>query len=134
MSDEEKDNIVIRKLVPNAIVVPVDGRDVIVPTDRGENARMNMMVASVMRSLLMENIKNYKDKEVTLTPKELADLAKALKDINSASLEIYAAAESKANPLEGIKVADASHASKPLSFDKIKKPPTIEVKADNESG
>ena len=47
MSDEEKDNIVIRKLVPNAIVVPVDGRDVIVPTDRGENARMNMMVASV---------------------------------------------------------------------------------------
>jgi hypothetical protein len=133
MSDEEKDNIVIRKLVPNAIVVPVDGRDVIVPTDRGENARMNMMVASVMRSLLMENIKNYKEKEVTLTPKELADLAKALKDINSASLEIYAAAESKPNPLEGIKVADPSQASKPLSFDKIKKP-TIEVKADNESG
>lgn len=131
MSDEEKDNIVIRKLVPNAIIVPVDGRDVIVPTDRGENARMNMMVASVMRSLLMENIKNYKEKEVTLTPRELADLAKALKDINSASLEIYSAAESKANPLEGIKVADNPQSAKPLSFDKIKKPTTIEVKADN---
>jgi hypothetical protein len=130
MSDEEKDNIVIRKLVPNAIVVPVDGRDVIVPTDRAENARMNMMVASVMRSLLMENIKNYKEKEVTLTPKELADLAKALKDINSASLEIYAAAETKNSPLDGIKVADGVQAAKPLSFDKIKKP-AIEVKTDN---
>lgn len=130
MSDEEKDNIVIRKLVPNAIVVPVDGREVIVPTDRAENARMNMMVASVMRSLLMENIKNYKDKEVTLTPRELADLAKALKDINSASLEIYSAAENKSNPLDGVKVADPSQSTKPLSFDKIKKS-TIEVKAEN---
>lgn len=130
MSEEGKNDPVIRKLVPNAIVVPLDGRDVIVPTDKAENARMNMLAASVMRSLLLENIKQYKEREVTLTPKELSDLARAMKDINAASLEIYGAAENKSNPLDGLKTAPA--AARTISFDKIKKNP-IDVKVETTS-
>lgn len=128
MSEEQKDDPVIRKLVPNAIVVPLDGRDVIVPTDKAENARMNMLAASVMRSLLMENIRQYKEREVTLTPKELSDLARAMKDINSASLEIYGVSEQKASPLEGLKTGQSTPRPA-ISFDKIKKAP-IEIKAE----
>ncbi len=42
-----------------------------------------------MRNLIQEQIKKYKDGDSTLTPKELADLAKAARDTAAFSAEVF---------------------------------------------
>ena len=80
-------------LLPNATRVIIDGQTLVVPFDKNENANANKILAAQMRQAIQLAIKSYKDGEQTLTPKELNDLAMAVKNIAGMSKDVYEAAE-----------------------------------------
>jgi hypothetical protein len=83
----------ILQLLPNSVSIKIDGEDVRVATDRHENAIMNMILASQLRSKLQTQMKSYTEDEVKLTPREMRDLAAAARDIASFSAEVYGSTE-----------------------------------------
>lgn len=85
-------------LLPNATRVIIDGNTLIVPFDKNENANANKILAAQMRQAIQLAIKSYKDGEQTLTPKELNDLAMAVKNITSMSKDVYESAEPMQTP------------------------------------
>lgn len=71
------------------------GEQVLVPINKEENNIANQFMASRMRHLLHKQIDSYREKDVTLTPKELKDLTDSAKNIAEFSGEVYA----KSDPL-----------------------------------
>ncbi len=90
---KDKDAMAITRLTPNALVVLVDGEELRVPTTKAENTVMNQIVASQARNLVQRQLKNYKDDEAKMTPKELADIVRSIRDLTSMTTEVYAVAE-----------------------------------------
>lgn len=89
---EARTSSTIKRLTPNSVDVKIDGSEVRVAFSKDENAILNMIMASQMRAMIQAAIKSYKDKDAVLSPKEIADLAKAAKDVASFSAEIYSGA------------------------------------------
>jgi hypothetical protein len=89
MAEEKKAKGVLAKLTPNTILVPIDGKDIRVPMNKFEAALMNNILVSQMREMIQEQIIKYKDGEQVLTPRELRELAGAIKETNEASDAIF---------------------------------------------
>ncbi len=128
-------NKALAMLTPNAIKTSINGEEIVVAGNKGENDVLNMVVAAQMRNMLQENIKRYKESGQTLTPKELKELAEAARNIAEFSGEIYKGAESldersTENSKEpGEKKVEGTLSD--ISFDKIK---PIEVKTNDAGG
>ena len=80
-------------LTPNSIKVEINGKEVRIAANKMENAVLSMLMVGQMRATFEENLKNYQDKEVTFTPRELRDLAAAARDISAFSAEVYNASD-----------------------------------------
>lgn len=83
----------IQTLTPNSFRInadEIDSKILIVPKDRFENAFLSALTAARLRMKLLESIKKWEDEGNTPTPKELADLAKAARDIATFAAEVYA--------------------------------------------
>ncbi len=112
----------IAKLTPNSVDVQVDGAELRVAANRHENSVMNMILASQLRHLIQSQIKTYKEDEIKLTPKELADLAKAARDIATFSAEVYTPTSSGSEvTINGEEKEDSASevAAEEVGFDKI---------------
>jgi hypothetical protein len=79
----------VQTLAPNAISVVVNGEEVMVPADKLENAVMNMILASQARHLVQKALKKWDEADETPSPKELRDIAAAMRDIAQFSAEVY---------------------------------------------
>ncbi len=80
----------INQLTPNAIEVTINKKELRVASNKEENNIMNMIVMAQMRHMIQNHIKRYEDEERLLTPKEVKDMADAVKAMAGASQEIYA--------------------------------------------
>jgi hypothetical protein len=89
MAKKQTKEQVINDLLPNSLVVRMDGKDVRVAMDKAENNILNMLLVAQLRNIIQNSIKSYEDKEVIPTPRELRDLAGAVRDANEASNAIY---------------------------------------------
>jgi len=113
-----KQSLTERLMLPKATIVEMDGGSVTVPFDKNENATANKIVVAQLRQALQFAIKSYRDGETVMSPKELNDLAMAVKNMTSSSKEIYDTAE----PIQTSKiVVDADIDVEDISFDSIKK-------------
>lgn len=88
----------LARLVPKATDITVDGHVITVAANKEENSILNMVLAAQMRTMLQEALKDYKDKGMLPTPKELRDLIEAGARVAEFSGEVYAASE----PIEPI--------------------------------
>jgi hypothetical protein len=124
MSDKKKSTRALANLVPNAIRVMVEGSEVFVASNREENSMLNMVVAARMRSLLEETMRNYKEKGVMMTPKELKDFTESARNISEFSDAIYAGSDGLAGEPKdkGEKNVTASDTIEAINFDSLKKP------------
>ncbi len=107
----------LKTLAPNSFDIGIDGKTVRVAANKYENAIMNMVLASQMRSKIQEMMAKYDAGEMTLTPKELRDLVASAKDIATFSGEVYATAEpieAEEKPAEKADVTD-------IDFSEMKK-------------
>ncbi len=121
MAKAKPSTMELKKLTPNAVDTVIDGQNIRVATNKSENAIMNMIVAAQMRNLMQETIKKYKDDDVKLMPKELADLAKAARDIAQFSAEIYIGVEDIA-PQEPKRVDPSAPDNEAPDFSVMTKP------------
>lgn len=71
-----------------------DGTMFVVPAGKEENQTANKILASQMRSILQESIKEYKTKGAILSPTDLKNLAEAAKSVVTISGEVYSDGES----------------------------------------
>lgn len=100
MPSKSADAQALKRLTPNAIDVKVEGLEFRVPMTISENRIMNMVVASQMRAFMQKQIENYLADEAKLTPKDLADLARAAKDMANATDTIYSGLQLNESPTE----------------------------------
>jgi hypothetical protein len=108
-----------RLLLPKATIVELDGQSITVPFDKHENVTANKIVVAQLRSSLQYALKSYRDGETVMSPKELNDLAMAVKNMTATSKEIYETAE----PITTIRpTTDVDVDAEDFSFDSIKKP------------
>lgn len=80
---------VYKTLTPESMVVKVDGKEVRLAMSREENAILNMLLAAQLRALIQNTIKKYEDEGVVPSPKDLRDLAGAVRDANESSNAIF---------------------------------------------
>ena len=80
---------VVNELTPNSVVVRMGNNDVRVAIDKAENNILNMLVVAQLRAIIQSAIASYEEKEVIPSPRELRDLAGAVRDANEASNAIY---------------------------------------------
>lgn len=80
---------VINELTPNSVIVRMGNNDVRVAIDKAENNILNMLVVAQLRGIIQSAIASYEEKEVIPSPRELRDLAGAVRDANEASNAIY---------------------------------------------
>lgn len=116
---------ILDRLTPNAITIVVNGDEVRVPADVGENHFLNMLLASRLRTLIERTMDRYKADEIALTPKELRDLTAAGRDVATFSGEVYQAAE----PMRKEPVP-AEPAMNEISFDSLHTPPEVQKRKD----
>lgn len=83
----------LARIIGSSVMVKTEGGDVLVPTGPSENKIANMILASQMRHMIQAALKTYSDKQATLTPKEIKDMADAAKAVASFSAEVYATAD-----------------------------------------
>ena len=80
---------VLNDLTPNAVVVRMGDKDVRVAIDRGENNILNMLAVAQLRSIIQSAIASYEEREVIPSPRELRDLAGAIREVSESSNAIY---------------------------------------------
>lgn len=130
--DKKPKDSALARLVPNSISVTMDGTEVRVATDKGENAILNMVMAGQMRAMLQEQMKRYKEEDRLMTPKELKELSEAAANISKFSGEIY----NSSSPIEpavddGEKKAEKADSIDDIDFGKMSKP--IDVTPENKA-
>ncbi len=86
----------INALTPNALAVTINGKELRVASNKAENNMMNMIVMAQMRHMIQNHLKRYEDEERLLTPKEVKDMADAIKAMAGASQDIYSLGENDA--------------------------------------
>lgn len=133
MAEKKKKPVQIVAYTPEAITLSIGGEEVLVATTIQENAFLNMVLASQGRSLIQRALSHWKDEAVIPSPKELRDIAGAMKDIAAFSAEVYAAAEPVAtkDPEK-----QAEKAAEEINFEDLTKPiePNGEAPKANSSG
>ena len=132
MAEDRKEKLAMTKMVPGAIVVKIDNDEIRVATNSEENSILNAILASQGRSLIQQQIKMWKEKEATMSPKELRDLAGAMRDIAEFSAEVY-----KSNPKLVKNAANPQETDEPATLDmaKLVKPePIPDVAPNDDSG
>ena len=87
--------------------------DVIVPVDKTGNRIANMVLAAQMRSLIQNSIRTYREKEMLASPKDLKDLAEAMKSLEGMSRNVYAEDASDPNGINGPSQTPAMGGGKP---------------------
>jgi hypothetical protein len=83
----------LARIIGSSVMVKTEGGDVLVPTGPSENKIANMILASQMRHMIQAALKTYSEKQATLTPKEIKDMADAAKAVASFSAEVYATSD-----------------------------------------
>lgn len=81
----------LAKLIGNSIVVKDndESEGIVVPMGPEQNRMANMLLAAQMRQMIRDMMKRYKEKDATLTPKELKDLAESARTLAEFSGTIY---------------------------------------------
>lgn len=110
----------IDRLTPNSKILVVDGEELRLAADKAENTILNMLLAAQGRALITRTLKRYKDLEETPSPKELRDIAAALRDIAAFSSEVYEAAEPISAGMEKEKEAEKADVTD-ISFEDLTK-------------
>jgi hypothetical protein len=117
MAEKPKKVALIKQLTPNSIVMTIDGQEVRVAMDKEENAILNMILASQGRSLIQRALKHWQEQDQIPLPKELRDIAGAMRDIAAFSAEVYAtAAPPNTNQEKPVEVTE-------INFDDLNKKP-----------
>ena len=78
---ERKTANAIKELAPDARVVTIDGKSVMIPSTVAENAMLNVVMAARGRAMIENALKNWSDRGEEPNPKELRDIAAAMKEI-----------------------------------------------------
>ena len=127
MAKEKKSReaVSLQTQTPNSVVVKQDGQEIVVPTTRQETAFMNMFMAAALRTKIFEELKRWKDLDEHPSPKELADLAKAAKDIASLTSDVVFAQDIEAQE----KRVEPEPPAPDVDFSKLDKKKTIDVDA-----
>ena len=76
-------------LVPNATILKVDGMEIVIPSNKEENAILAIMLTSQGRAFIRNALKKYQEGDQVPTPKELRDIAGAIRDINESCTAIF---------------------------------------------
>lgn len=130
---ERAERNALLKLTPNSIDIKIDGQDVRVAGNKEENAALNMIMAAQGRALIQRALKKWQDMDEVPSPKELRDVAGAMRDIAQFSAEIYSGSD---DPLgKGGKKEDEKQVAE-VDFSKlVKKPIEVQTKqADGQEG
>lgn len=98
------------------------GGSFLVPLGAAENKIANQVLASQMRHMIQEHIKVFRDKDTTLTPKELRDLAEAAKSVAQFSGEVYVGNESLITKPEMKSAIPSEKPDDAINFDDLTKP------------
>lgn len=132
MSDKKKLTGALALLTPNAIKTNVDGREVVVASNKDENDALNMIMISMGRTLIQEALKRWKEDEQTPSPKELKDIITSMKELAESSKAIYEGSE----PLDGKGKAEkpaektGNDSIDTISFESITKTPEVDKNDD----
>lgn len=95
----KKKSSALSRLIPGAFeITSADGTSVFVPSNADENKIMGMLMASKMRAICDAMITKIKDQDLSMTPKELADLATAVSKTEQFAAEIYKGPEVPLTP------------------------------------
>jgi hypothetical protein len=132
MAEKKNSRSALTRLTPNSVDMKIDGQDIRVATDSSENRIMNMVMASQMRSLIQQSLKKFAEQDVTLTPKEIRDMAEAAKSVAAFSAEVYSVGEGidvnkSEKPAENQETSDAEPDFASLVSPKI---PEVETKQE----
>ncbi len=128
MAEKKKSKVSTLGLyTPEAITLRIGGEDVVVATSKGENAFLNMVLASQGRSLIQRTLAHWKDQDQIPSPKELRDIAGAMKDIAVFSAEVYATAD----PVPTKDPEKRAEQAEDINFDDLTKPIEPHGKGDD---
>lgn len=132
--DKQKLTGALALLTPNAIKTKIDDREIVVASNKEENAALNMIMISMGRGLIQEALKQWKEDGQIPSPKELRDIITSMKELAESSKAIYEGAE----PIQsGKPIKDAEKTSDgglgDISFDKITKIPDIDANTGSAS-
>jgi hypothetical protein len=114
----------LQRLTPNSIVATINGKEVQVAADAGENTILNAIMVARGRTFLHATLKHYEDLDDAPSPRELKDLLSAMQNLVETSNVVYATAE----PINDRKPSER-HADKPddsIDFSNLHKLPTVE--------
>lgn len=115
----------LNDLMPSSIVVKTDdGGELRVAMNKDENNIMSMILAAQLRAMIQRTIKTYEEKEAIPSPRELRDLAAAVKEINESSGAIYDRMEPLPTEKQALPPAqdDDADFSKLTVMDPVKEP------------
>lgn len=84
---------IINRLTPDAVDVIINGREIRVAANSGENTTLNAIMISQGRDLIQRTIKAYEDMDETPDPRQLGSIVKAMRDLVEASNVIYVKTE-----------------------------------------
>lgn len=115
MADEDdvKSKSALARLTPNSETIVIDGQVVRVATDKAENAILNMILAAQGRAQVQRALKHWSDMDQIPSPKELRDIAGAIRDIAQTTKEIY----EQADALPGKPVSSGESHKDPITLD-----------------
>lgn len=105
-----------------------DGSVLVIPADLSSNRVANMIVTAGLRQIIENAIKTYREKEMIPTPKDLKDLADAIKSLAQSSSEVYKMEEGAPINDKPKEAKPASTASPEVSFDDALEPPATPEK------
>jgi len=104
------------RLLPKSVTITLGDDSVLLPGNAAENKILGYFMAAQMRNLFETSMKDFKDKGITMTPREMRDLAEAGRALAEFSAELYKGEESA---VPALKQADKAQPDD-LSFDSLK--------------
>lgn len=118
MSEKKKKSSQIIAFTPDAITLSIGGENVLVPITKGENAFLNMVLAAQGRTLIQRTLAHWKEQDAVPSPKELRDIAGAMRDVAAFSAEVYATAE----PVSAKDPEKKAEQAEEIDFEELTKP------------
>lgn len=112
-----KKSSAMARLVTSIEIKHDDGTVTNVPVSKEDNSVANKVLITQVRTMISGAIKEYKDKGITLSPKDLRELASAVREVADSSTEIYKDGEDVVPPSTEKKVEALPDE---ISFDAIK--------------
>jgi hypothetical protein len=108
MPAKKNKEVTTRSLTPNAVTIKVGEMEITVPTDKAENAMMGIILAARGRAFIHKAIDKWVEAETIPNPKELRDLAGAIRDINESCGAIFEKIELPTVPTKPADKVDTS--------------------------